>query len=85
MCATQYELTRATSYRRWSGPLEPAEYELCDDLPGDLHDRRRPAAGRHVGQPDGHLPAAVRAPELHGEFLVHRPRNAAKAFRMLRA
>ena len=25
--------------------------------------------GRHVAEPDVHLPAAVRAPELHGELL----------------
>jgi hypothetical protein len=57
------------------------ELELCTGVEQHLHlqHRQRPAAER-LGHPDQHRQPAVRAPELHGEFLVRAGRQVGGPF-----
>ena len=62
---------RSHPYRRRYRRLQPAEHELPHGVQHDLHLRHgQHAASEWMGHADEHLHAAVRAAELHGEFLT---------------
>ena len=60
----------------WRGPRQPAEHQLRDDVREHVSVHcRQYGAGRHVGQPDGHLLAALRPLEPDGRLLIQSSRT----------